>query len=99
MTVRRLGDGVFPVSVRVTSGGTVRLFDWDGRDRWTTFEFIDAEPVTRVEVDPERVLLLDVNFTNNSWTSRPRGRDAAGRWAWRWLMWAQELMLTYAFVS
>ena len=99
VTVRRLGDGVFPVSMRVTSGGTVRLFDWDGRDRWTTFEFVDAEPVTKVEVDPDRVLLLDVNFTNNSWTSRPHGADAAARWAWRWLMWAQELMLTYAFVS
>ena len=99
VTVRRLGDGVFPVSVRVTSGGTVRQFDWDGRDRWTTFEFVDAEPVTRVEVDPDRVLLLDVNFTNNSWTSRPRGADAAAKWAWRWLTWAQELMLTYAFVS
>jgi hypothetical protein len=64
----------------------VRLFDWDGRDRWTTFEFVDAERVTRVEVDPDRVLLLDVNFTNNSWTSQPRGADAAARWAWRWLI-------------
>ena len=77
----------------------MRQFDWNGRDRWTTFEFVDPEPVTRVEVDPERVLLLDVNFTNNSWTSRPHGADAAAKWAWRWLTWAQELMLTYAFVS
>jgi hypothetical protein len=97
--VRRLGDGVFPVSVRVTSGATVRLFDWNGRDRWTAFEFVDAEPVTKVEVDPERVLLLDVNFTNNSWTSQPLGPQAAEKWAWRWLVWVQELMLTYAFVS
>jgi hypothetical protein len=50
-------------------------------------------------VDPERVLLLDVNFTNNSWTSQPLGPQAAEKWAWRWLVWVQELMLTYAFVS
>ena len=98
ITVRRLADGVFPVAVRVTSGGTVRQFDWDGRDRWTTFQFVDAEPVTRVVVDPERVLLLDLNFTNNSWTSQPRGPDAAAKWAARWLTWAQEVLLTYAFI-
>ena len=99
VTVRRVGDGVFPIRVRVTTGGTVRLFDWDGRARWTTFEFTDAERMSRVEVDPDRVLLLDTNFTNNSWSSAPRGAEAARKWAWRWLTWAQELLLTYAFVS
>ena len=29
------------------------------------------------EVDPERVLLLDVNYTNNSWTLRPETAEAA----------------------
>ena len=97
--VRRYGDGTFPISVRVTTGSTVRQFDWNGRERWKAFEVRDPEPITKVEVDPDRVLLLDVNYTNNSWTARPRAHEAAHKWALRWLTWAQELLLTYAFFA
>jgi len=99
VVVRRIGDGVFPITVRVTCEGTVRLLSWDGADRWKAFEVRDAAPITKVEVDPDRVLLLDVNYTNNSWTARPRTADAASKWAMRWLTWAQELLLTYAFFA
>ena len=50
-----------------------------------------------VEVDPDRVLLLDLNYTNNSWTSRPRAAAASGKWALRWLTWLEDVLLTYAF--
>ena len=62
------------------------------------FEVVAPEAVTRVEVDPDRVLMLDVNYTNNSWTAHPVARQAATRWGLRWLTWAQELLLTYAFL-
>ena len=99
IVVRRIGDGIFPVTIRVTCEGTTRLLNWDGAERWKAFEITDAAPLTKVEVDPDRVLLLDVNYTNNSWTARPRAAEAAGKWAMRWLTWAQELLLTYAFFS
>ena len=99
VVVRRIGDGVFPIPIRVTCEGTVRLFSWDGADRWKAFEVLDTAPITKVEVDPDRVLLLDVNYTNNSWTARPRAAEAASKWAMRWLNWAQELLLTYAFFA
>ncbi len=99
VVVRRIGDGVFPITVRVTCEGTVRLLNWDGADRWKAFEVLDTAPITKVEVDPDRVLLLDVNYTNNSWTARPRAAEAASKWAMRWLNWAQELLLTYAFFA
>jgi len=98
VVVRRLGDGILPVKVRVTAGTATHVFDWDGRDRWTAFEVVDRAPVSRVEVDPERVLALDVNYTNNSWTAQPLAARAATRWGVRWLTWAQELLLTYAFL-
>jgi hypothetical protein len=98
VVVRRLGDGILPVKVRVTAGTATHVFDWDGRDRWTAFEVVDRAPVSRVEVDPERVLALDVNYTNNSWTAQPQAARAATRWGVRWLTWAQELLLTYAFL-
>ena len=99
VVVRRIGDGVFPITIRVTCGGTTRLLSWDGADRWKSFEIHDAAVITKVEVDPDRVLLLDVNYTNNSWTARPRAAEAASKWAMRWLTWAEELLLTYAFFS
>jgi hypothetical protein len=100
VVVRRLGDGVFPVDVRVTfDDGAVTTEKWDGRDRWHQFRYRRAAPVRTVEVDPNRVLLLDVNYTNNSWTRRSQAGAAAHKWSVRWLTWLEELLLTYAFYS
>jgi len=92
---------VFPVDVRVTlrDGSTINE-RWDGRDRWQAFTYPNAgasQAVDKVEVDPARVLLLDVNYTNNSWTARPRAAEAAKKWALRWLIWAEDLLVTYGF--
>jgi hypothetical protein len=38
-----------------------------------------------------------VNVTNNSATLTPRARDAGLKWGLQWLVWLQELLLTYAF--
>jgi hypothetical protein len=50
-----------------------------------------------VQVDPRRVLLLDTAYTNNSRTLEPRSGEASLGWAARWMVWLQDLMLTYAF--
>ena len=101
VVARRYQDGVFPTTVRVTfAGGSTAEQAWDGRDRWRAFAFPDATgPIVRAEIDPDRVLLLDANRTNNSWLARPRAADASRRWSLRWLTWVQELMLTYAFFA
>jgi hypothetical protein len=96
--VRRLGNGTFPVDVRVTfADGTAQTEHWDGVTAFRAFEFLRAATIRRVDVDPQRVLLLDVARTNNSWTSEPRGPQAATRWALHWMTWLQQQMLTYAF--
>jgi hypothetical protein len=100
VVVRRFGDGSFPVDVRVTfSNGSSVVERWDGRDRWHAFRYRKPESVARVEVDPNRVLLLDVNYTNNSWTVQPKSSEAATKWTLRWLMWAEEVLLTYGFFA
>jgi hypothetical protein len=97
VVVRRFGDGVFPVDVKVIfADGTERLEKWDGRSPWRAFTYLEPHPVRSVLVDPDRVLLLDVRATNNSWTASPRSEDAARRWTLRWLTWLQEVLLTYA---
>jgi hypothetical protein len=97
VVVRRLGTGIFPVSVRVVfADGSEAREAWDGRDPWRAFTFRKPARVASAVVDPDRMLLLDVNVTNNSWTAAPRGPAAARRWSLRWLTWLQEVLLTYA---
>ncbi len=55
--------------------------------------------MTEVTIDPDRVLTLDVNYTNNSWTAKPQGRAAAYKWALVWLNWFEHTLLTYAFFA
>jgi len=97
VVVRREGEAIFPIDIVTTfeDGQEVRE-RWDGRDRWRAFRLTRDAAVRTVEVDPDRVLLLDVNYTNNSWSAQPRAAEASRKWALRWLTWVQELLLTYA---
>jgi hypothetical protein len=103
VAVRRYGDGISPVDVRVTlRDGSAIDERWDGRERWHLFTYSGPSwdrGVAKVEVDPARVLLFDVNYTNNSWTERPQAAQAATKWALRWLTWAEELVITYGFFA
>jgi hypothetical protein len=96
VVARREGEGVFPVDVAVTfeDGESVR-WRWDGRERWKAFEIDRPVPATHARVDPERVLLLDVNYTNNSASLSPEAPRAARKWSLVWLIWLQDHLLTY----
>lgn len=98
VVVRRFGEAVFPVDVvtRFRDGQAV-VERWDGRDRRVIYTYDRSSEGLSVQVDPERVLLLDVNYTNNSMTVEPRADDASLKWSLKWLVWLQDLMLTYAF--
>ncbi len=98
VVVRRLGEGVFPVDVVVRfEGGSEQRWRWDGRDRWKAFEVEGPARAVSAEVDPERILLLDVNRTNNSAALAPAGPAAARKWSLAWLIWLQDHLLTYGF--
>ena len=70
---------------------------WDGRARWQVFTFDRPVKAVSAQVDPERVLLLDTNYTNNSREMEPAAEEAATKWSLRWMVWLQDLMMTYAF--
>ncbi len=98
VVVRRLEAGVFPVDVLVTfANGEQARESWDGRARWRAFTFDRPVKAVSAQVDPERVLLLDTNYTNNSSTLTPATEAAATKWSLRWMVWLQDLMMTYAF--
>jgi hypothetical protein len=98
IVVRRHGDGIFPVTILVTlENGEQRRFAWNGGGRWHRVTVEHASRAVSAQVDPEQVLLLDTNFTNNSVTTRPSSGRAATKWAAAWMVWLQDQLLTWAF--
>ncbi len=98
VVVRRFGEAIFPVDVVTTFRDGERITEqWDGRDRRIIYTYERPSQALSAQVDPERVLLLDVNYTNNSATLDPRADEASLKWSLKWLAWLQDLMLTYAF--
>jgi hypothetical protein len=86
------------VDVRVVfDNGEEQRWRWDGRDRWKLFETERSVEAAYAQVDPDDVLMLDENRTNNSYSVRPRSRQAARKWSLAWLIWLQDHLLTYGF--
>ncbi|MBM4169988.1 MAG: M1 family metallopeptidase [Ignavibacteria bacterium] len=90
--VRRIGEAVAPVDVKIVfeNGETVRE-EWDGQYRWKKYTYVRESPVKYAIVDPERKLVLDVNYNNNSRVAREgRFRSLAARKiASKWMFWVQ----------
>jgi hypothetical protein len=96
--LRRLGGGVFPVEVLLVfeDGHEIR-FDWTGEERSKLFVVDHGSEVRQVVIDPARVLLLDVDYTNNSRLREPRPGLPATKWGSKWMVWFQDLLSTIAF--
>jgi hypothetical protein len=95
--VRRYGEAIFPIEVLVTFRNGERATEhWDGRERWTMYVYERPAQGLTAQVDPNRVLLLDVNATNNSRTLEPQGPRAATKWSAKWLVWLQDCLLSWA---
>ncbi len=99
VTVRRSGDAVFhsglPVLTTFADGETVTEM-LDGHSATQTFEYRSPSRAVSAEVDPGRVLLLDVNRRNNGVTlDGGLARTAANRWSARWMIWFEDALLTY----
>ena len=95
--VRCYGEAIFPVDVVVTFRDGERMTEhWDGRDRWKLYTYDRSAQALTAEVDPRRVLLLDVNYTNNSKTLEPKGGGAATKWSMKWMVWLQDCLLSWA---
>jgi hypothetical protein len=98
VVIRRDGEARFPVDIVTTFRDGERVTEhWDGRARRVMYTYQRPSQAREVAVDPDRVLLLDVNYTNNTATLEPRAAEASLKWSLKWLVWLQDLMLTYAF--
>lgn len=87
--VRRKGTFKFPVEVVATfsNGENVRE-TWDGKEIWKKFTYLKPVKLVSAQVDPERKIPLDINYTNNSAAVEPSSLGA-NKLALRWLFWMQ----------
>jgi hypothetical protein len=100
VVVRRYGEAMFPVDVLVTFANGERVTEkWDGLDRWTLYTYERDARAVSAQVDPDRVLLLDVNVTNNSMTLAPKTGGAARKAALTWMVWLQDCLLSWAALA
>jgi aminopeptidase N len=100
VVARRYGEAIFPVDVLVTFANGERVTErWDGKDRWKLYAYERSVPVVSAQVDPNRVLLLDVNVTNNSKTLEPKNRAAATKWSMTWMVWLQDCLLSWVALA
>jgi hypothetical protein len=83
----------------VFADGQDRTDWWDGRDERRTFRYRSPARAVSATIDPDRVLLLDLDRTNNSRTLTPRTADAGTRWASIYLLWLEHLLLSYASLA
>lgn len=96
VTVTRDG-GVVPeieVAVWFADGSDVRE-RWDGANATHTFRFASRAPARAAQIDPQGLLLLDRNRSNNSRMLARSTNPLAIRGTLRWLVWLQNVMLTY----
>jgi hypothetical protein len=100
VVVRRYGEALFPVDVLVTFANGERITErWDGKDRWKLYAYERPVRAVSAQVDPNRVLLLDTNYTNNSKTLEPKSAPASTKWSMTWMVWLQDCLLSWAALA
>ncbi len=99
VVVRRLQDGILPVEVlfKFENGEEEREL-WDGESEWKLYTVVKPSRLEFAAVDPERKLLLDINYTNNSMLLNPDAGLAASKWAAKWMIWLQDYFQALAFL-
>jgi hypothetical protein len=100
VVVERRGGATFPVDVLVVfaDGSSVRE-KWDGQARWKRFVYERPSKIDHAIVDPDHVLALDLNTTNNSKMLTPAPELPATKWASRWMIWLQDLLTAFTFFA
>lgn len=94
----RLGDGIFKNDVvLITKEDTIWQY-WGTNERWKKFEFITNNEVIAAEIDPLRKNLLDLNFSNNSFTVDQKIWGSLSITI-RWFFWVQNALMILGSVG
>jgi len=90
--VRRLGEFIFPVEIEIVFDNNEKIREhWDGKDYWKKLEYIKPAKLISATVDPDGLIPLDINFTNNSRTVKTQSLGV-NKLTIRGLFWAQFML-------
>jgi hypothetical protein len=99
--VRRLGEQIFPVTVRVKfDDGSEKLETWAGGNdqyRWTKFSY-PGKKVVAAEVDPGNQWKLETARTDDHVLAEPV-KLASEKWYLRWVVWIQNVMMAFSYFA
>ena len=70
---------------------------WSGLERSKRIVVEHPARLDHAIVDPERVLMLDIDYTNNSRLLESRATVPATKWASKWMIWFQDMLSSIAF--
>ena len=82
------------IKVTLADGQQVDMV-WDGASS-TTFEVEGPAPASGVELDPDRIDMLDTNFLDNQFQPAAPTNAPLTKWMTRWIVWLQDGMLAYS---
>ena len=85
-----------PVDVLINfDDGTTATESWDGKSRSKEFSYTGSRQISSVEIDPERKIYIDKNFTNNSMTVDIQ-KTGIRKYCAQLMVWMQNAMQTMA---
>ncbi len=92
VVIRRRGEVILPVELAFKfEGQALERATWDGRDRTVEYRFTRPGRLEWVNVDPDRKVLLDVDWLNNARRLKS-DRRVSTRWGATYLFWIQNLI-------
>jgi hypothetical protein len=98
ITVRRVGEFILPVTVRVKfEDGSTTEEHWDGQYRWKKF-YYPGKKVASATVDPDWKWKLEVPRIDNTYVAQ-QNTLAADKWYLRWVVWIENALNAFAYFS
>ncbi len=94
--IHRLGDMYLPneLLIEFTDGSKI-IEKWDGKAATTVFTF-KGKKIKSVQIDPENKIKLNINFSNNSKTLKPK-TSSFWKYAEKIMYWLQNIMQLFVF--
>ncbi|MQY78145.1 MAG: M1 family peptidase [Bacteroidetes bacterium] len=90
--IHRLGEVFMPVEVFVHFDNDEEILEkWDGKSRTKEFAYERPEKIVWAQIDPEKKIMIDIDFHNNSLTTKPK-RAVIWKYALKFLFRLQNTM-------
>jgi len=97
--IHRLGEVFMPVEVLIHfDNGAEILETWDGKSRTKEFAYERPEKIIRAQIDPEKKIMIDIDFHNNSLTTKPK-KAVIWKYTLKFLFWLQNAMQSFAIFT